>query len=124
MNTEVILRAGKLDLLCSGPTTQSDIFRCIDVIGENKRAHPEIERCLIDCRDAVFDIDTFGRFKIGEYAAQHLAGQRLRIALLARQEVITRVVENTAWNRGLPMFTTHDVEAAELWLTQGSLARL
>jgi hypothetical protein len=119
MTVEIDIRDDSVDIICSGPTTASEIVACIDRLDDIKRTHPEVERCLIDCRATQFDIDLFGRFTIGEYAARKLAGRRLWIALLARPEQITRMVENTAHNRGLRMFTTSDVAEARAWLAEG-----
>src|SRR5689334_20268113 len=119
MTVDIDIRDDSADIICSGPTTVSDICACVDRIDALKHVHPEVERCLVDCRSTQFDIDLFGRFTIGEYAARKLAGRRLWIALLARPEQITRMVENTAHNRGLRMFTTADVGEARAWLAEG-----
>jgi hypothetical protein len=116
MGAEFTIQEETLGVLCTGECTRGEILAWIDRIAEMKRAHPPIEQCLIDCREARFQIDIFGRFQIGEYAALKLAGLRVRVALLAREEMITRVIENTAYNRGLRMFTTHDEDAARAWL--------
>lgn len=118
MNIEISVRNERFEVLCSGDVSQAEVLMCIDKIGETKKAHPEIERCLVDCRATRFQIDTFGRFTIGEYAAKKLAGQRLWIAMAAPKDAITRVLENTAYNRGLPLFTTDRLEAAERWLAE------
>lgn len=118
MHVDIEIRNHTFDVVCSGPCTQSDVLACIDRIEESKREHPEVERCLVDCREAQFAIDLLGRFTIGEYAARKLAGRRLWVAMVARKESITRMVENTAHNRGLPMFTTDDVGAAQTWLAE------
>jgi hypothetical protein len=116
MDVEIDIHNDKIEVVCAGSYGALEVQACIDRIRESKDRYPEIERCLVDCRQAQFEIDLFGRFVIGEYAAQRLAGRRLKVALVARRDAITRMVENTAHNRGLSIFTTDDINAAEAWL--------
>ena len=54
------------------------------------------------------------RYKLGEYIAIEFLD--LDIAIVANQDVIDKMVEDTAVNRGASVFVTHDVEKAKEWL--------
>ena len=73
------------------------------------------KNALIDARDLQVDFSTMAIFQAGEDAAA-LTGVGLRIAIVAREDMLDPFFENVAFNRGgyLGVFT--DMDTALTWL--------
>ena len=84
---------------------------------------PLIENCkenncrkaVVDARDLEVDFDTVALFRAGVDASDlHSFG--LRVALVARKEMISSFFDDVTHNRGAPVQVFSDMEAACAWL--------
>jgi hypothetical protein len=114
MRTEIRETGGKLEVVCAGPYTQSDLLLVIEAVSEARTRHPGIRKCIMDGLQAEFRLGGIDEFFVGEYAAKRLAG--MRISLVAAPKQITKFLENAAYNRGLKFLVTHSRDEAEKWL--------
>ena len=73
------------------------------------------KKALVDARDLQVDFDTMALFQAGEDAAA-LARFGLRIALLAREDMINTFFDNVIFNRSGDVGVFTDVNAAYEWL--------
>jgi hypothetical protein len=66
-------------------------------------------KAIVDARELQTDFDTMEIFELGEDAVT-LTRQGLRVALVARQDMIDRLFEDVAFNRGgiIGVFTNMD----------------
>jgi hypothetical protein len=71
-------------------------------------------RVFIDARELSQPTKEMDRFFVGELAAQHWQG--LKVAVLARPEILDRFAENTVVNRGAYFAVFSDEDAALEWL--------
>ena len=72
-------------------------------------------KALVDARDLQIDFDTMELFNIGEDAT-FLTRLGLRVALLAREDMLDRFFENVVYNRGGVVGIFTDVDSANDWL--------
>jgi hypothetical protein len=102
------------EAVCTGAFERGDILSLIDALSENCALRPETKKCLIDIRGAAVALGIMGEYVIGEHAARKLAG--LRVALLQAPEQIKKLMEDTAYNRGLRIQLATDRAEALAWL--------
>jgi hypothetical protein len=95
-----------------------------DLLGKYKNIfQPLIDACsdhgckkaLIDARDLQVDFNTIDLYQIGGDAA-HLTHIGLRVALLAREDMIDRFFDSVARNLGGRIGVFTDMSAANDWL--------
>lgn len=79
----------------------------------------KLTRILADIRGIQADISIPDRFLLGVEMAE-LFGRRIKLAILAPSEIIDRVGENAAVNRGGRVLVTDDLETALTWLEAAS----
>jgi hypothetical protein len=72
-------------------------------------------KALVDARELKVDFDTLTLYQVAEDAA-HLAQVDLRVALLAREDMIDPFFADVAYNRGALIGIFTDVSAATDWL--------
>jgi hypothetical protein len=75
---------------------------------------PSHKRVLVDLTPLTGTMDTLTRYNLGVAVADKLADRR--IAVLGGREIINKVAENTAVNRGAALFVTHEYRDAMDWL--------
>jgi hypothetical protein len=73
------------------------------------------KRALIDARELQVDFDTMAMFQAGEDAAG-LSRIGLRVALVAREDMIDIFFDHVVSNRGGNMGIFTDIDAARAWL--------
>ena len=83
-------------------------------IPERCRAHNR-RRVLIDITGMAGDIPQLDRFLLGKRVGR-LWGRRIKVAVLAAPERITRFFENVANNDGANVQAFGDMESARRWL--------
>ena len=112
MQIEFREEKGYLRFTCTGAISYEGMANLVE------RTHAEAgtasRRILLDFRAIEGVFDNLARYRTGELAARLLKGHR--ILSLARPESINRLAENTAVNRGVEVFTTHDEEEGMTWL--------
>ena len=101
-------------MVCRGGLQRGDVVVLIDALSERIGARPEIRKCLLDVRDSDINLGIMGEYVVGEYAARKLAG--LRLALIQRPGQIKKLMEDTAYNRGLRISMVESLPAAMAWL--------
>ena len=106
----------RFELICRGPYQRGDVVMLIDSLSEKLAAHPVVKKCLVDIREAQMALGIMGEYVIGEYAAKRLAG--LRIALMQAPEQVKKLLEDTAYNRGLRISLVADRTDALAWLNK------
>ena len=74
-----------------------------------------LNKVLIDARKMEGDPNIFDRFQIGIEIVKAW-DSRIKAAVIARPNVISRVTENTAVNRGARVFITSELDVALKWL--------
>jgi hypothetical protein len=70
---------------------------------------------LVDARDLQVDFDTMALLQAGEDAAS-LTHVGLRVAMVAREDMVDRFFADVAYNRGGVIGVFTDVDAARDWL--------
>ncbi|MBN1999993.1 hypothetical protein JW935_20740 [candidate division KSB1 bacterium] len=78
-------------------------------------SHFGCKKALVDARDIQADLGTTALFQTGEDAA-FLSHIGLRVALLAREDMLDRFFEDVAYNRGALLGVFTDMSAACEWL--------
>lgn len=73
------------------------------------------KKALIDARDLQVDFGIMALFQAGEDAA-FLTRIGLRIALLAREDMVSTFFENVVYNRGGDIGIFTDMNSAQEWL--------
>lgn len=106
----------RCEVICSGPFQRSDVVKLIDSLHERLGLHPELKKCLVDIRDAQIALGIMGEYVIGEYAAKSLAGRR--IALIQAPGQVKKLLEDTAYNRGLRISIVSGRGDAMDWLNK------
>ncbi|HKP95684.1 MAG TPA: hypothetical protein VJ385_07995 [Fibrobacteria bacterium] len=102
------------EAVCRGGFQRGDVFALVDSLSDRMRQRPEIKKCLVDVREAEITLGIMGEYVIGEYAAKKLAG--LRVALIQGAGQIKKLMEDTAYNRGLRILMVENRQAALAWL--------
>jgi hypothetical protein len=106
----------RCEVVCSGPFQRADVVMLIDSLQARMERHPELKKCLVDIRDAHIALGIMGEYVIGEYAAKSLAG--LRIALIQAPGQVKKLLEDTAYNRGLRISIVTGRDEALVWLNK------
>jgi hypothetical protein len=106
----------RCELICRGAFQRGDVVILVDSLAEKLARHPELKKCLVDIREAEVALGIMGEYVIGEYAAKKLAG--LRIALIQLPGQIKKLLEDTAYNRGLRISLVEYPQDALDWLNK------
>jgi hypothetical protein len=106
----------RCEALCSGPFQRGDVVLLIDSLRARMGRLPELKKCLVDVRDAQITLGIMGEYVIGEHAAKSLAG--LRIALIQAPGQVKKLLEDTAYNRGLRISIVTGRDQALIWLNK------
>ena len=77
----------------------------------------QCDKAFIDARELKANLGTLGLFRAGEETVP-LTRAGLRIALLAREDMVDRFFEDVAANRGGTVKVFTDPDAAYNWLTR------
>jgi hypothetical protein len=102
------------EVVCKGAFERGDILALIDTFSDNIALRPEVKKGLIDISGATIALGIMGEYVIGEHAARKLSG--LRVALVQASGQINKLMEDTAYNRGLRIQLVADRVAALEWL--------
>lgn len=97
-----------------GPYTLEKYRKALQEAAEFCRQNG-LKKVLADIRGIDQNISTLDRFELGIQIAKIL-GNQIKIAILARPEIIDRMGENAAVNRGGKAFVTDSMEKALEWL--------
>ncbi|MEO7778245.1 MAG: hypothetical protein ABIY63_12000 [Fibrobacteria bacterium] len=100
--------------VCSGSMHRRDVSALIDILADKAKNHPGIRKCLMDFREAQVNLGIMGEYMIGEQAANRLAG--LRIAIVHGRGQVDKLLEDTAFNRGLRILMAESLPVALEWL--------
>lgn len=77
----------------------------------------ECKRALVDARGLAIKLDTLGLLRAAEDAAK-LPGLNIRVALVARTEMVDPFFETAAFNRGGLVRVFLDPDEAKSWLSE------
>lgn len=75
----------------------------------------ERKKAIVDARELQTDFDTMEIFELGESAVT-LTRHGLRVALVARQNMLDRLFEDVAFNRGGVIGVFTDMDEARDWV--------
>ena len=114
--TEFTLVEDRCEVLCSGPFQRGDVMKLIDSLQARMGRIPEVKKCLVDVREAQITLGIMGEYVIGEHAAKSLAG--MRIALIQAPGQVKKLLEDTAYNRGLRILIVTGRDEALDWLNK------
>ena len=71
---------------------------------------------LVNVKEVDFtNLSTMERYFIGEEIA-NIVSHKLSVAVVAPEEMITKLLERVATNRGANMLVVSDLKTAEVWL--------
>lgn len=116
LSAEFALVEDRCEAICSGPFQRGDVVLLIDSLRARMELLPEMKKCLVDVREAQITLGIMGEYVIGEHAAKRLAG--LRIALIQAPGQVKKLLEDTAYNRGLRISIVTGRDEALLWLNK------
>lgn len=114
--SDITLMEDRWEVVCHGPFQRTDVLSLVDAIFCSADTQPEFKKCLVDFREAEINLGIMGEFIIGEYAAKKLAG--IRIALIQGQGQVKKLLEDTAYNRGLRIQMVENRQDALDWLNK------
>ena len=103
-----------LQFTCTGERSYESYVKLIDLIRSELDKDSEIKKVLINLNELTGDLSTFERHIVGKYLVDGLPG--IRIAVISPKKYLTRMIENTAVNRGAKIFSTPNEEEALAWL--------
>lgn len=103
---------------CAGKFSEKVFVHLVDMLRKDKAESPSGKRYLIDVRRTDYTLDTFARFRLGEYGALQLGASR--IAVVGNRGQTDKISEDTAFNRGLQILVTHVPDEAEAWVGGGA----
>lgn len=106
----------RCEVVCSGSFQRGDVEKLIDSVRARMESLPGVKKCLVDVRDARVTLGIMGEYVIGEHAAKSLAG--LRVALIQAPGQVKKLLEDTAYNRGLRISIVTGRDEALLWLNK------
>lgn len=106
----------RCEVVCSGSFQRGDVEKLIDSVRARMGSLPGVKKCLVDVRDARVTLGIMGEYVIGEHAAKSLAG--LRVALLQSPGQVKKLLEDTAYNRGLRISIVTGRDEALVWLNK------
>ncbi|MDB5050212.1 MAG: hypothetical protein JWO30_3283 [Fibrobacteres bacterium] len=116
VNAELTVIEDRWEVSCTGAFQRGDVIALIDTISARMDRRPEVRKCLVDIREAEVTLGIMGEYIIGEYAAKKLVG--LRIALIQDAGQVKKLMEDTAYNRGLRILMVNGHEDALAWLNK------
>ena len=116
LGTEFTLVEDRCEVVCSGPFQRGDVEKLIDSVRARMGRLPEVKKCLVDVREARITLGIMGEYVIGEHAAKSLAG--LRVALIQAPGQVKKLLEDTAYNRGLRISIVTGRDEALVWLNK------
>src|SRR5262245_36118148 len=105
-----------LRFTCIGERSYESYVQLIDSISKELDKNKEIRKVLINLNELTGDLSIFERHMVGKYLASKLSG--IRMAVVSPRKYLIRVIENTAVNRGVKMFSTSNEEDALAWLNK------
>lgn len=114
LSVSVEVRENYLLLIVSGRWVLQDMLALID-IGREEAQKADRNRLLIDIRGIRGVPSNMDRFDVGEQLAKQIRYSR-KIAILYQADLINKLAENTAVNRGVNMAVFYDEAEALEWL--------
>ncbi len=114
--TDFTVIEDRCEAVCNGLFQRNDVVVLIDSLRARMDRHPELKKCLVDIREAHITLGIMGEYVIGEYAAKRLAG--IRIALIQAPGQVKKLLEDTAYNRGLRISIVTGRDQALVWLNK------
>jgi len=108
-----------LQFTCVGKRSYDSYVQLIDLVVSELDKDKETKKVLIDLTKLTDDLSILERHTVGKYLAEKLP-REIRIAVVSPRNYLVKMVENTAVNRGVKMFTTSDKEEAANWLEKSS----
>lgn len=113
---EFIKNTEFVEFRCTGEFILDDFLELGKQVRKEIDNKPTVKKVLVDVSSATVRIDIMHRFILGEFIASNLPD--LIIAIVANQNIIDKMVEDTAVNRGASVYVTHERELAEKWLNK------
>jgi hypothetical protein len=115
---EVIEEGDILRLILKGPATLRELLRAVaTVVAEIKSRR--IWQVLCDAT-SITSLGAFERFEVGVELAR-VADKRMKLAVVARADLIDYIFENVARNRGASVRVFADTAAALRWLRESTI---
>ena len=114
MKAEMGIEGDIWEVHCRGIFVRQDMLNLIDSIDEGRSRHPGIRKCLMDIRNAVFEMGVIGEFYVGEHASRKLAG--MCVSVVMKKGQVNKLLEDAAYNRGLRISMVESRDAAVAWL--------
>jgi hypothetical protein len=111
---DITEEGGILRFTLAGPATLRDLLRAVAAVTGETQAR-NIWLVLCDATAITPPLGAFERFEVGVELAR-AADRRLKLAVVARAELIDHVFENVARNRGASVAVFADEAAALQWL--------
>lgn len=110
---------GILRIALKGPGTHAHLLRAVAAIISETQSR-EIWHILCDATAVTPPTGAFEKFEAGVELARN-ADRRMKMAVVARIEVIDYIFENVARNRGVSVAVFKSESAALRWLHRGRL---
>lgn len=98
----------------SGPYSLEMLMSAVHEVADQCRKE-SLNKVLIDLRNMDGDPSILDRYQIGVEIAS-IWGPRYKVAVIARTEIVNKMTENTAVNRGAKFMVTPDANRALEWL--------
>jgi hypothetical protein len=111
---EIVEERGILRFALKGPGTHANLLRAIAAIISETKSR-EIWRVLCDATALTPPIGAFEKFEAGIELARD-ADRRMKMAVVARIEIIDYVFENVVRNRGVALAVFKNEGVALQWL--------
>jgi hypothetical protein len=108
---EVIEEGDILRLILKGPATLRELLRAVATV--------VAEKVLCDAT-SITSLGAFERFEVGVELAR-VADKRMKLAVVARADLIDYIFENVARNRGASVRVFADTAAALRWLRESTI---
>ena len=119
MEVQVDKISSILQFTCVGKRSYDSYVQLIDLVVSELDKDKETKKILVDLTELTGDLSILERHTVGKYLAEKLP-REIRIAVVSRRNYLVKMVENTAVNRGVKMFTTSEKEEAANWLERSS----
>jgi hypothetical protein len=114
IHTEVARQEGLIRFNCHGTASLEGYREVADRIRAEMAGEARGTKVFVDIVGVAGELEDMDQFSMGEYIAKTLSSYR--IAVLMRQEAITRFGENTAVNRGADIRVGSDEAELLNWL--------
>jgi hypothetical protein len=115
LEISVVEESGILRFILKGPGTYANLLHAAAMINTATKTR-EIWRVLCDARAITNPAGAFEKFEAGVELARG-ADRRMKMAVVARVEVIDYIFQNVARNRGVSVAVFRNENAALKWLT-------